>query len=57
MSFQPRSNSTTPSTGNISPGNQVDRKVIILGNGRVGKTSFLNRYINDAFADTISVSN
>ena len=34
----------------------LDLKVIILGNGRVGKTSIIYRYINDEFADTVSVT-
>lgn len=33
----------------------LDLKIIILGNGGVGKTSFIYRYINDNFAETISV--
>lgn len=34
---------------------QADLKIIILGSGRVGKTSFIQRYINDSFnAETLS---
>jgi hypothetical protein len=33
----------------------LDLKIIILGNGGVGKTSFIYRYMNDNFAETISV--
>lgn len=33
---------------------EIDLKIIILGNGGVGKTSFIYRYMNDNFAETIS---
>ena len=37
------------------PKGNVDLKIIILGNGLVGKTSLIHRYIHDSFSETISV--
>ena len=33
---------------------RVDLKVVVLGHGGVGKTSLINRYINDKFSETLS---
>ena len=35
---------------------QVDLKIIVLGDGSVGKTSLIHRYTNNEFKETISVN-
>lgn len=43
--------------GNTSIFQFLDLKIVVLGGGGVGKSSFIYRYIHNDFKDTLSVSN